>query len=76
MRPFRITGASDEVGVFVTIGDKTIVFPDVTPDDLLDGARAYRQGAKIQNAFPSLNPDEREFLLTGITPTEWRELFP
>lgn len=27
----------------------------------------------IQNAFPFLTPDEREFLITGITPTEWDE---
>jgi len=25
----------------------------------------------IQNAFPTLNADEREFLLTGVTKEEW-----
>ena len=29
----------------------------------------------IQNAFPHLSADEREFLLTGITPEEWDELY-
>ena len=29
----------------------------------------------VQDAFPLLTPDEREFLLTGITPEEWRDLF-
>ena len=28
----------------------------------------------IQNAFPDLNADEREFLLTGINPKEWNNL--
>lgn len=29
----------------------------------------------IQNALPHLTPDEREFLLTGITPEEWKATF-
>jgi hypothetical protein len=29
----------------------------------------------LQNAFPQLNADEREFIKTGITPTEWATLF-
>lgn len=29
----------------------------------------------IQDAFPHLSDDEREFILTGITPEEWDELF-
>ena len=30
----------------------------------------------IQNAFRFLTSCEREFLLTGITPAEWNEMFP
>jgi hypothetical protein len=29
----------------------------------------------IQNFFPELNKDEREFVLTGVSPHEWDELF-
>lgn len=29
----------------------------------------------IQNVFPELNADEREFLMTGITAQEWDENF-
>lgn len=29
----------------------------------------------IQDAFPQLTADEREFLMTGIAPDEWGELF-
>jgi len=29
----------------------------------------------IQDMFPDISSSEREFLLTGITPTEWDEHF-
>ena len=29
----------------------------------------------IQNVVPHLSPEDREFLITGITPEEWKELF-
>ena len=31
-------------------------------------------GKLIQDAFPMLNPEEREFLMTGMTEGEWEEL--
>jgi len=34
-----------------------------------------RDDKLIQEAFPFLNPDEREFLLTGITPEQWDAIF-
>ena len=36
---------------------------------------SYAQGALLQNAFPNLNPDEREFIKSGITAEEWESLF-
>jgi len=35
----------------------------------------WRDGALIQRAMPQLSADQREFLKTGITPEEWKELF-
>lgn len=32
-------------------------------------------GELIQNALPHLTAEEREFLMTGITPDEWNEAF-
>lgn len=32
---------------------------------------AYEGGAFVQNAFPHLTADEREFIMTGITPDEF-----
>lgn len=30
----------------------------------------------VQHAFPGCTPEEREFLMTGITPEEWNATFP
>ena len=37
--------------------------------------RAWEAGALIQNAMPHLTDDEREFIMTGITPGEWDAMF-
>jgi hypothetical protein len=33
----------------------------------------WRSGTLIQDAFPDLSADDREFLMSGITPTEWEK---
>jgi hypothetical protein len=35
----------------------------------------WQSGMLIQDAFPMLSADEREFIKTGITPEEWEEMF-
>lgn len=35
----------------------------------------YANGALIQDAFPNLGPDDREFIMTGITKEEWDQMF-
>jgi len=37
---------------------------------------SYKAGALIQDAFPQLTPDEREFMLTGFLPSEFEKRFP
>lgn len=45
----------------------------VTADEL----RAWQVGsAYIQDVFPQLDADQREFLKTGITAEEWNKMFP
>lgn len=39
--------------------------------DYLRGLYAYRNGALIQDAFDFLSADEREFLISGLTPEEF-----
>ena len=44
----------------------------VTPEQL----KAWQESDRpIQYALPHLTKEHREFLLTGITPDEWNELF-
>jgi len=41
-----------------------------------EGRRKARQGGLMQDAFPFLTPPDREFLISGIPPLQWAELFP
>jgi hypothetical protein len=44
-------------------------------DVTLEQVASWEQGELVQNAMPNLSADEREFIMTGITPTEWNEMF-
>ena len=35
----------------------------------------YDSGAYVQDAFPHLSADDREFIISGVTAEEWTELF-
>ncbi len=34
-----------------------------------------RTGALIQDALPEVSPEDREFIMTGITPSMWNHIF-
>ena len=36
----------------------------------------WQAGTVAQAAFPHLSADDREFIMTGITPEEWARAFP
>lgn len=38
--------------------------------------RRYGKAPLIQEAFPEMNKDDREFLISGITPEAWAAMFP
>jgi hypothetical protein len=44
---------------------------DITEGQLL----AWKGGLVIQKAMPHLTPDEREFLISGMTPEDWEATF-
>tara|TARA_R110000737_G_C14623309_1_gene494002 strand:+ start:9866 stop:10063 length:198 start_codon:yes stop_codon:yes gene_type:complete len=44
---------------------------DITENQIND----YIDGFLVQDAFPNLSVDEREFFITGITVDEWCEVF-
>jgi len=48
----------------------------ITEEQYEAGMTAMENGSMIQDAFPMLSEDHREFLLSGMTPEEWNETFP
>jgi hypothetical protein len=44
---------------------------NVTPEQL----EAWQSGRKIQDVMWNVSADDREFIMTGITPEEWAETF-
>lgn len=44
---------------------------DITEDQI----KNWQNGELLQNAFPNLTSDEREFFKSGITAEEWEEMF-
>jgi hypothetical protein len=44
-------------------------------NEFVKAFNSWYAGELIQNAFPALNADEREFIKTGITPDEWKAAF-
>ena len=41
----------------------------------LNGLNAWKEGLLIQEALPELSVDDREFLISGISPTTFDELY-
>lgn len=39
------------------------------------GIKKYENGAFIQDAFPTLNAEQREQIMTGIHPECWKAIF-
>lgn len=48
---------------------------NVTPEQMERFDKRIQNGEYVQTIFPDLKKEEREFILTGITPTEWNQLF-
>ena len=44
---------------------------NVTEDEL----KRWENGELSQNVWPHLDPDDREFIQSGITPEEWEAVF-
>jgi hypothetical protein len=61
---YRYTGPCVQTGRLITV--------EVKAEELY----AYRKGAYIQEALKSLSADDREFLLSGLSPEAWSDTFP
>lgn len=44
---------------------------DITAEQMQN----FNDGMDAQEAFPNLTPCEREYIISGITPEEWSEMF-
>lgn len=53
----------------------TLEIPRLTPELYEEAKQRRANGELLQNAYPFLNADEREFIKTGITPAEWDATF-
>lgn len=61
----RISRKSPLTGIITTID-----LP-ITSEQILK----YERGGLIQEVFPNLTPDEREFYKTGYTKEDWNTIF-
>ena len=52
----------------------TMTLP-MTAADFFGCFNEWQAGKLIQDAFPMLNADQREFLMTGLTPEQWDKLY-
>lgn len=65
-----------ENGNTLTISGPCIVTGETyTVTCSIEGFNKWRQGELIQNALPSLSADDREFLISGISPKGWEITF-
>lgn len=74
----RITlSALDAANTRVAVGDNGTITVAAPAERIRVGlSRWIFDGAYLQDALGFLSPDEREFLLTGITPAKWGAIFP
>lgn len=67
---------NDTGGTTVATGAKSLEV-SATVDTMAKAWLDWRiRGLKVQDAFPFLRAEEREFLMTGMTPEEWKVMFP
>ena len=59
-RKSPVTGVDHEMDIAVT----------------LEQLMSWQNGMLIRKAMPNLTPEEREFIISGITKEEWDQLYP
>lgn len=74
MIPINVSGTHLVTNVQSMETGKSMVF-NCSIDSFRIGLQLYRNGMLIQNAFPFLSDDEREFLISGLLPAEFDGLF-
>ena len=55
-------------------GNINKMYLDITQEQIAEWNAPAKERRLIQDIFPNLNDDEREFIMTGYTPADWRNL--
>ena len=55
-------------------GNVNKMYLDITQEQVEEWNSPAQERRLIQDIFPNLNEDEREFIMTGYTPADWRQL--
>jgi len=66
------------IGEYMRVHKRCILTDKINSMELDITLKSYlehQKGKLAQDAFPHLNADEREFLISGITPEVWEETF-
>ena len=50
-------------------------FGKINISEFMKKYNQWLDGESIQYAFPEYSPEQREFIMTGITPEMWKTLF-
>ena len=56
-------------------GNVNKMYLDITQEQVAEWNAPAKERRLIQDIFPNLNDDEREFIMTGYTPADWRNLY-
>jgi hypothetical protein len=75
IQAYTVLDHEEGVEILLFPSHKRMVFPGISMGQMTEGRIAYNNGALIQKAFPFLNADQREFLMSGLTPDEWNAIF-
>lgn len=77
---------ADAIGVFASRIAIDVDMPTIAGNCIVTGKLysvivqkrsyvAWQQGELVQNAFPELSKEDREFLISGTSPEGWKEIF-
>jgi hypothetical protein len=54
----------------------SMTFENISEEEFQKCFKLWMNDTLMQDAFPMLSEDEREFIMTGITPEEWNQMCP
>jgi len=58
----------------LTCNINTMCLP-ISESEYKEQLKKWENGMYIQDAFPMLTPEQREFIMTGVIPEEWDAAF-